>query len=254
VGRLAAERRLEIIALARAVGKVDVMFASQKFGVAVETIRRDLDLLQRQGVMRRVHGGGILVDRIQSELSIEIRRSQNHEIKERIANTAAGYIPMSGAVFVDAGTTTELLAPHLRDKPELLVITNSLNLSIAIGDSATNVVLLGGRIRPVTLSAVGSHALSLLSSMRASVAFLATNGIDTQSGFTTPDLEEAEMKRLMIRNTQESVVLVDHSKFGKVFTSKFASLDEIDRVITDFDAPMSQLEDLRRADTEVVLA
>lgn len=146
---LAAERRLELIALAKEVGKVDALNAAERFGVAVETIRRDLDLLQRQGIMRRVHGGGILIDRIQSELSVEIRRSQNHGVKQRIAEVAASYIPKSGTVIVDAGTTTELLAPHLRNRSTLTVVTNSLNLSLAIGESETNVILLGEEFAPL---------------------------------------------------------------------------------------------------------
>ncbi len=254
MSRLAAERRIELVTLAREIGKVDVLNAAERFGVAVETIRRDLDLLQRQGIMRRVHGGGILVDRIQSEFSVEVRRSQNHEIKRRIAEIAASYIPKSGSIIVDAGTTTELLAPFLRDKSELTVITNSLNLSLAIGDSRTNVILLGGRIREITLSSVGTHALKMVSSLNASVSFIATNGIDSKVGFTTPDVDESEVKRVMIANTQETIVLADHTKFSQVFTSSFASISEIDRIITDVNAPMDQVDALRANEVEVVLA
>jgi len=254
MGLLAAERRLELIALAREVGKIDALNAAERFGVAVETIRRDLDLLQRQGIMRRVHGGGILIDRIQAELSVEIRRSQNHGVKQRIAEVAASYIPKSGTVIVDAGTTTELLAPHLRNRSNLTVVTNSLNLSLAIGESETNVILLGGRIRPVTLSAVGTHALHIVASLHASVCFIGTNGIDSRVGFTTPDIDEAEVKRIMIQNSQESIVLADYSKFSQIYTSSFASSVEIDRIITDVEAPLDQVEALRKDEIEVVLA
>lgn len=254
MGLLAAERRLKIIALAKEVGKIDALNAAERFGVAVETIRRDLDLLQRQGVMRRVHGGGILTDRIQSELSVEIRRSQNHVIKQQIAEVAANYIPKSGTVIVDAGTTTELLAPYLRNRSDLTVVTNSLNLSIAIGETKTNVILLGGRIRPVTLSAVGTLAINMVSSLHASVCFIGTNGIDWQAGFTTPDLDEAQVKRIMIQNSQETIVLADHTKFSKIYTSSFASEGEVDRIITDVGAPLDQVEHLRKSEVEVVLA
>lgn len=251
---LAAERRLELIALAKEVGKVDALIAAERFGVAVETIRRDLDLLQRQGIMRRVHGGGILIDRIQSELSVEVRRSQNYQIKKRIAEVASNYIPKSGTIIVDAGTTTELLAPYLRNNSNLTVVTNSLNLSLAIGETNTNVVLLGGRIRPVTLSAVGAHALNMVTSLHASVCFIGTNGIDSQIGFTTPDIDEAEVKRIMIQNSQESIVMADHTKFSQIYTSSFASNVEVDRIITDVGAPLDQIEILRGAEMEVVLA
>lgn len=254
MGRLAAERRLELVAWAREIGKVDAIHAADRFGVAVETIRRDLDLLQRQGILRRVHGGGILIDRIQSELSVEVRRSQNHEVKKRIVEIAATYIPKSGTVIVDAGTTTELLAPFLRNRSGLTVVTNSLILSLAIGETETNVVLLGGRIRPVTLSTVGTNALNMVSNLHASVCFIGTNGIDARVGLTTPDIDEAEVKRIMIENSQESIVLTDHSKFSQIFTSSFALASQIDRIVTDLAAPLDQVDAFRKAEVEVVLA
>lgn len=251
---LAEERRLQLVALARNEGRVDAAQAAAHLKVAVETIRRDLELLQRQGVMRRVHGGGILVDRFPAEYSVAVRRTQNSEIKARIAEVASQYIPKSGTVIIDAGTTTEYLAPYLRDKSELTVVTNSLNLSLAIGESKTNVVVIGGRIRPITLSTVGTLAMTTISEIFASVAFLATNGIDTKAGLTTPDIEEAEVKRAMVRNSEECIVLADSSKFGQRFGSRFADLDSVDRLVTDLRLPSQALESLAAHDLEVVLA
>lgn len=251
---LAEERRLQLVAFARSEGRVDASEAATRLKVAVETIRRDLEILQRQGVMRRVHGGGILVDRIQSEYSVSIRRTQNSEIKNRIAEVASQYIPSTGTIIVDAGTTTEFLAPYLRDKSGLTVVTNSLNLSLAIGESSTHVILIGGKMRPITLSTVGTLAVSMISEVFASVSFLATNGIDPQAGFTTPDIEEAEVKRLMIKNSQESIVLADSSKFGQRFGTRFASLDQVDRLVTDMSAPSQSLDALKSHEIEVVLA
>ena len=251
---LAEERRLQLVAFARSEGRVDATEASSRLKVAVETIRRDLDLLQRQGIMRRVHGGGILVDRMQSEYSVTVRRTQNSEVKAKIAEVAAQYIPKSGTIIVDAGTTTELLAPYLRNRPELTVVTNSLNLSLAIGESQTQVVLLGGRVRQITLSSVGTPALTVLSETFASVAFVATNGIDPAAGFTTPDFEEAEVKRLMVKNSMETVVLSDNSKFGKRYSARFATAEEIDRLVTDVRAPSQIIQALQKSDLEVVLA
>lgn len=251
---LAAERRLQLLALARNEGRVDAAEAAARLKVAVETIRRDLELLQRQGIMRRVHGGGILVDRFTAEYSVAVRRTQNGEIKARIAEVAAQYIPNSGTIIVDAGTTTEYLAAHLRDRADLTVVTNSLSLSMAIGESKTNVVMIGGRIRPITLSTVGTLAMSTISEIFASVAFLATNGIDPKAGLTTPDIEEAEVKRAMVRNSQECIVLADSSKFGQRFGTRFADLQSIDRLVTDLNAPSATIEALRTHDLEVVLA
>jgi DeoR family fructose operon transcriptional repressor len=153
-------------------GRVDVVSAAHEFSVAVETIRRDLDVLQRRGLMRRVHGGAIALDRIFTRVlrcRTEIFAPCN---KVKIAEVAAQYLPTTGSVLLDAGTTTECLAPYLRDKKELTVITNSLTLATQIGDSSTKVILLSGRIRPITLSAVGELHLQHSDNFHADIAFL----------------------------------------------------------------------------------
>jgi len=251
---LTEERRMAIVELAQKDGRVDVVNAASAFSVAVETIRRDLDVLQRRGLMRRVHGGAIALDRFSREYSVAERRSLNNEIKQMIAAVAVQYLPESGTIFVDAGTTTEQLYPFLRDKKELTVVTNSLILATDIGDSSTNVILLSGRIRPITLSAVGDLALNAMENFHADIAFLGTNGVDGEIGFTTPDPDESAVKRKMIAHARETIVMVDSSKFGKSFATRFAKLIEIDRVITDIDADNNDVQKLEKSGIEVVLA
>jgi DeoR family fructose operon transcriptional repressor len=251
---LTEERRIAIVERAKKDGRIDVVSAAQEFSVAVETIRRDLDVLQRRGLMRRVHGGAIALDRFSREYSVAERRSLNHENKVKIANVAAQYLPESGSVLLDAGTTTECLAPYLRDKKDLTVITNSLTLATQIGDSTTNVILLSGRIRPVTLSAVGELTLSALENLHADIAFLGTNGVDAEIGFTTPDPDEAAVKRAIIAHSRETIVMVDSSKFGKSSATRFARFDDVDRVVCDLTAEQEVIASLEKSGVEVVLA
>lgn len=251
---LAAERHLALLELSRAEGRVDVADAASRLDVAVETIRRDLDLLQRQGFMRRVHGGAISMERLSREYSISERRSINHELKEKIATVAASYIPEHGSIFVDAGTTTECLSTFLRNKPHLTVVTNSVVLAMRIGDSTTQVILASGRIRPITMSTVGELATSSLRDIHADVAFIGTNGIDSKVGFTTVDSDEAVVKKLMIENSSESIVIADHGKFGRAYTTRFAHFKDIDRVVTDLDSPSHVLDEMKRSGVEVVVA
>ena len=182
---LTEERRMAIVDKAKIEGRVDVVSAAQEFSVAVETIRRDLEVLQRRGLMRRVHGGAIALDRFSREYSVAERRSLNYENKVKIAEIASHYIPHSGTIFLDAGTTTECLGPFLRDNKDLTVITNSLTLATQIGDSSTHIILLSGRIRPITLSAVGELALSAMENFHADIAFVGTNGVSTEIGFNS---------------------------------------------------------------------
>uniref|UniRef100_UPI0040498297 DeoR/GlpR family DNA-binding transcription regulator n=1 Tax=Candidatus Planktophila sp. TaxID=2175601 RepID=UPI0040498297 len=251
---LTEERRLAIVEMAQKDGRVDVVNAASAFSVAVETIRRDLDVLQRRGLMRRVHGGAIALDRFSREYSVAERRSLNSEVKQKIAAVAVQYLPASGTIFVDAGTTTEFLFPFLRDKSELTVVTNSLILATDIGDSTTNVILLSGRIRPITLSAVGDLALNAMENFHADIAFLGTNGVDVNIGFTTPDSDESAVKRKMIAHARETILMADSSKFGKSFATRFAKLSEIDRVITDIGADNSSVQEMEKSGIEVVLA
>lgn len=251
---LTEERRIAIVEKATKDGRVDVVSAAQEFSVAAETIRRDLDVLQRRGLMRRVHGGAIALDRFSREYSVADRRSLNFESKRKIAEVASHYIPDSGSIFLDAGTTTECLAPYLRDKKNLTVITNSLTLATQIGDSSTNVILLSGRIRPITLSAVGELALSAMENFHADIAFLGTNGVDTEIGFTTPDPDEAAVKRKMIAHSRETIMMADGSKFGKTCASRFARISDVDRFVTDLAVDQELIFTVEKEGVEVVFA
>jgi DeoR family fructose operon transcriptional repressor len=251
---LTEERRIAIVELAKKDGRVDVVSAAQEFSVAVETIRRDLDVLQRRGLMRRVHGGAIALDRFSREYSVAERRSLNHQSKVKIAEVAAQYLPQSGSVLLDAGTTTELLAPYLRDKKELSVITNSLTLATLVADSETQVILLSGRIRPVTLSAVGELTVAALENFHADIAFIGTNGVDNEFGLTTPDPDEAAVKRRMIAHARETIVMADKSKFGKSSATRFAKFEDIDRMICDVAVDQGSVSAMESAGVEVVLA
>ena len=250
---LAEERRLELVDIARREGRVDANKAANRLDVAVETIRRDLDVLQRQGLIRRVHGGAISTERALREDPLFERRSTLIHIKNAIAQVAATYLPKSGSVFVDGGTSAECLVPYLSERPELTVITNSLTLAAAIGHSTTPVILAGGRIRSKSLSMVGELALESLRDLHADIAFIGANGVDLKFGLTTMDTEEASIKRFYIENSLENIVLVDHSKFGKVYATRFAEFSNIDRVITDIQSPTEILDAMKVQGTEVVV-
>lgn len=251
---LAEERRIQLLEWSRKEGRIDAVDAASRLRVAIETVRRDLDTLQRRGLLRRVHGGAIALDRLPHESSWAERRVSNMEAKRRIADLASQQLPSEGAVFVDGGTTTELLAPYLRNRPKLLVITNSIPLGNQVADSGTPVHLLSGRLRPTTLSALGSRTLEDIASFRAQLVMLGSNGVDPTMGFTTSDPEEAAVKRALITYSQEKIVLADSAKFGAVYPAAFALAVDIDRLITDLDAPQAAVDEFVQAGVEVVLA
>jgi DeoR family fructose operon transcriptional repressor len=251
---LAEERRLMIVDWTRNEGRLDAAEAATKLNVATETVRRDLDVLQRRGILRRVHGGAIAMERFAHEYTIPERQNLNPEAKERIAQTAGQYVPDEGCVFVDGGTTTEFLAPALRNKPNLLVVTNSVTLAGRIADSSTKTYMLSGRVRPTTLSSVGARTVEDLSQLNAVVAFVGVNGISPVLQLTAFDTDEALVKQVMIRNSAERILLADNSKFGSTYPVTFGTASDFDRLVTDFGTDTSYIDNFTRNGVEVVVA
>ncbi len=251
---LAEERRLKLVEWTQSEGRLDAAYAAGQLDVAVETVRRDLDVLQRRGVLRRVHGGAIALERYTHEYTIPERYNRNPQQKQAVADIAASYIPDEGLIFVDGGTTTECLAAHLRDRPKLTVVTNNITLASKLADSSTQVTVLGGRIRPATLSAVGAKTVADLSEFNAVVSFIGVNGIGLKAGATAYDQDEALVKKTMMARSQERILMVDSSKLGSTYPASFASFSEFDRVVTNIDASEDFLEAFKDAGVEVALA
>jgi DeoR family fructose operon transcriptional repressor len=230
----AEERHQLIVERARADGRVDVAALAARFDVTSETVRRDLTLLERQGLLRRVHGGAIPVERLGFEPGLASRDAAQAGEKERIAKAALAELPAEGVVLLDAGTTTARLAEILPTDRELTVVTNALPVATTLSVRPNLTVhLVGGRLRSRTLAAVDDWALRQLADIYVDVAFVGTNGCSVERGLTTPDQGESAVKRAMIAAARRTVVLADHTKIGVDYFARFGSLDEIDALITD---------------------
>lgn len=248
----AEERRQVILERARRDGRVDVTGLAAEFDVTHETVRRDLTALERHGVLRRVHGGAIPVERLGFEPALTERDSVNIDEKERIAKAALAELPEEGAVLLDAGSTTVRLAEQLPGDRELTVVTNSLSVALTLLPRANiTVMLLGGRLRTRTQAAVDSWALRALAESFVDVAFMATNGVSVERGLTTPDPAEAEVKRAMIASSRRAVLLSDHTKVGNDHFARFASVDDLDLIITDHGLADGLADELETAGTTV---
>jgi DeoR family fructose operon transcriptional repressor len=251
----AEERQQHILERARAAGRVEVNALADALDVTPETVRRDLTILERHGVLRRVHGGAIPVERLGFEPGIETRSERFVAEKERIAKAALAQLPVEGTVLLDAGTTTLRLAELLPVDRELTIVTNSLGIAALVAQHPNlSLYLLGGRVRGRTLAAVGSWVTSALSGVFVDVAFMGTNGLSVEHGLTTPDPSEAAAKRAMISAARRSVVLTDHTKVGVDHFSRFADLSEIAAVITDNGLDPETVAEIEAFGPEVVLA
>jgi DeoR family fructose operon transcriptional repressor len=251
----AEERQQEIIKIARKNGRVDVMALADDLNVTAETIRRDLTALERAGVLRRVHGGAIPVERIGFEPGVAARDAVMTVEKERIAKAALAELPQEGAIILDAGTTTARLAQALPTDRELTVVVNSPVLATILGPRPNiTVLLLGGRLRGRTLAAVDDWALRPLADLYVDVAFMGTNGCSAERGLTTPDQAEAAVKRAMIAAARRVVVLADHTKVGNDNLARFGSISDVDVLITDSGLDAELATELEEAGVRVVRA
>jgi DeoR family fructose operon transcriptional repressor len=249
------ERQAAIIERARTQGRVDVGQLAVHFDVTPETVRRDLTALERHGLLRRVHGGAILVERLGFEPGLQTRDSSMAAEKERIGRAALAELPAEGAILLDAGTTTARLAEMLPTDRELTVVTNSLPIAMAlVARPNVNVLTVGGRVRGRTLAMVDQWALRILSETYVDVAFLGTNGVSVERGLTTPDVAEAAVKRAMLRAARRVVVLADHTKVSNDCFARFGELDEVDTLVSDEGLDIELAADLQAAGPRVVLA
>lgn len=251
----AEERQAAIVTRARAEGRVEVASMAESLGVTTETVRRDLTALERAGVLRRVHGGAIPVERLGFEPPLATRDSVMTVEKERIAKAALAELPDDGSILLDAGSTTHRLAEAIPVDRELTVIVNSPPLATLLASRPNiSVIMLGGRVRGRTLATVDDWALAPLANLHVDVAFMATNGISVERGLTTPDPAEASMKRTMIASARRTVLLADHTKVGNDYLARFGSLDDVDLFISDSGLDRGAAEELELGGLRVVRA
>ena len=251
----AEERQQLIVDRARKAGRVDVTALAEQFDVTAETIRRDLTALERQGLLRRVHGGAIPVERLGFEPALATRDAAASGEKDRIAKAALAELPNEGAILLDAGTTTARLAEALPVDRELTVVTNALPIAITLATRPNITVhLLGGRVRGRTMATVDAWAARLLADTFVDVAFMGANGISVERGLTTPDVAEAEVKRAMIASARRTVVLADHTKVGVDHFARFGAISDVDVLVTDSRIDAELVLDLDSAGVRVVQA
>jgi len=228
-----AQRQQAILHTLATMGRVDVAAMADELSVTGETVRKDLIALERQGQLRRVHGGAIPLQDLSFEPEVTTRIEYADE-KRRIAKAALAHLPQAGTILIDAGSTTARFAELIPPDRHLTAFTNTLPTALALASKPNiTVYTLGGRVRNLTLAEVDSWAARTLSEINVDVAFLGANGISLDRGLTTPDPAEAAIKRLMIGCARRRILLSDHSKIGQVSTHKYGELTDVDLLITD---------------------
>lgn len=249
----AAERQKTILAAARSQGRVEVSSLADELNVTAETIRRDLTVLERRGLLTRMHGGAIPADALTPEPALDERIGHRAAEKQRMALRALEEIPDGGSILLDAGTSTLAIAHAIPDELPLTVVANSpMICAVLASKPGITLLQLGGRVRARTGAAVGRWTTEALADLTIDVGFIGTNGFDALRGLTTPDESEAATKRAMVDACRTTVLVADSSKASQVHLHRFAELADVDLVITDTDLDESAAESLRDSGPDFV--
>lgn len=233
---LARQRQAYILDRVREDGGVRVSDLVRELSVSDMTIRRDLELLADQGLIEKVHGGATaLAGSAQFEPGFAAKSSLQQLEKEAIAEAAVRFVEPGTAIGLSAGTTTYAIARRLIDVPRLTLVTNSPRAADVLHEAgrADHTIILTGGVRTPSDALVGPFAVSALRSVHLDLVLLGVHGMDEQSGFTSPNLLEAETDRTLVEAGRRLIVVADHTKWGVVGLSSIARLDQADVLITD---------------------
>ncbi|MBK1783139.1 DeoR/GlpR family DNA-binding transcription regulator [Prauserella cavernicola] len=242
---LASQRRTRILEEVRRSGAVRVSALVAHLGVSDMTIRRDLEALAQEGQLQKVHGGAVLPGgRSTEEPGFAAKSNRQNAEKEAIAAAALRLVEPGMALGISGGTTTWTFARLLRDVADITVVTNSVQVADLFSGHPRpdQTVVLTGGIRTPSEALVGPFAVAAIRSVNLDLMFLGVHGMDLRSGYTTPNLVEAETDRAFVDASRRFVVLADHTKYGVLGISTIAGIEAADVLITD-----SGLEDEYRA-------
>jgi DeoR family transcriptional regulator of aga operon len=248
------ERRRSILEMMQRDGRVLVVDLAQQFGTSQITIRKDLELLDTQGLIQRTHGGALPIP-IGALLDPTLREKEKLHRREklRIAEAAAKLVEEGESVLLDSGTTTTAIARALKEMRRVTVITNATNIASELAGTNVEVILTGGTLRKNSFSLVGPLAEESLRQLRADILFLGVDGFDTKAGLFTPNLLEAQVNRIMVEIATRTIAVCDSTKFGRRSLCKIVPPSAVNQVITDKNISKHDLQTLRDAGITITL-
>lgn len=230
-------RHHEILALAQSEGKVTVEALAARFGVTLQTIRRDLSDLAESGQLERVHGGAVPASGT-TNIAYEERRRLNEAAKARIGQAAAAHITSGSCIYLSIGTTAEAVARALAGQDNLMVVTNNTNVAAILAPHAEiEVLVTGGTLRHADGGLTGPLTLSAIESFRFDLAVMGCSAIGPQGTVLDYDMNEVQIARAAIAHARRRFLITDHSKFQRSAPIRVADLAQFDHLITDAPLP-----------------
>lgn len=248
-----SERRKEILDFLAKEGKVRVADLSKRFSISEVTIRNDLAELENNGLLERVHGGAISIYKTYYRKNIVERLQTNLEEKLRIASGVIDLVEDSDSLMLNSGTTTMYVAQKLKNIKDLTLLTNSIEIVNEASISDMQVILLGGNINHQFRFTYGDDAIRQLKRYTADKLILAADGVSATEGITTHYHLEAEVARVMIERVKKTIVVADYTKIGRADFTCIAAAERMDCLVTNNNAPQSEISAFIEMGAEVKL-
>jgi DeoR/GlpR family transcriptional regulator of sugar metabolism len=247
------ERQQGIVNLLKAKKSITVIELSEKFFIGEATIRRDLEKLEKKGLLKRTYGGAVLLNGLDSEIPLSIREIEQKDAKDVIGHMATQLVDDGDIIIMDSSSTVLKMVPHLKGKSKLTVITNGAKTAVDLGELLhIKVYCTGGMLRENSLSYIGELARRCIDGFFADTLFFSCRSISMENGLSDISEEEAELRRFMIKSCKKVVLLCDNSKFSKVSFSKICDFNKINYIITDKRLSSSWMEFLKEKDVELI--
>ena len=250
---LAIERRNAILSKLYLDGKVIVSALSQEFDVTEETIRRDLEKLDKEGLVKKSYGGAVLVQNYSTDLPHSVRKKANVEAKQKIAEKISTLFNDGDCIMLDASSTALLLLNYIRNLKNITLITNSVEALIELSDKDDwNVFSTGGKLKKGSLSLVGPQAEKTIRAFHVDYAVCSSKGVDLNRGITDSNEKDSEMKQAIFESAETKILCVDSSKFDKISLIKVGDISDVDIIATDTEPDAHWQEYLKRKDVELI--
>ena len=250
---LSLERQEEILQILNKNKSATVEELSSELFVSGATIRRDLRSMEKQGLIKRSHGGAMPFKSSAEESAFAIREQENTNAKRTIANLATKLIKNGDTVFMDSSSTTGLTIPMLNSYQYLSVVTTGLRNALLL--SQTNnikIYIAGGQIQNHSNSIIGTDTMEYISRIHADISIMSCTGLDLVNGFTDASIEQTKLKQLMRKNSAKVAMLCDSTKFNKTFLCTDFQFDEVDYLITEKTPPIEFVEKIAQTKCKII--
>ena len=250
---LAIERRNAILAKLNTQGKVIVTDLSREFDVTEETIRRDLEKLDNEGLAKKTYGGAVINQNLNIDLPFNVRKRTNVELKQKIAEKIAEMIHDGDYIMLDASSTAIYVAKSILDRKNITLITNSVEIMLELADKSDwNILSTGGSLKKGALSLVGASAERMIRGFHVDLAICSSKGIDLNVGVTDSNEKDSEIKRAIFGAANRKILAVDSTKFDKISFVHVCDMADIDVLVTDSQPSERWIEHFKDKDVELV--